>query len=85
MINRAAQQSARKLCAYHALAKAMTASISFIYLASVLDDDGCAGLAARRAHSLDLLHDGHAIAVHLAEHHVFAVEPLGLNSAQEEL
>ena len=52
-------------------------------LAAVRDDDGLRRLAAAAANRLDLLHDVHALG-HEAEHDVLAVEPVGLDRAEEE-
>ena len=53
-------------------------------LARLGDLDRLAGLAALGAHGLHLLHDVHALG-HGAEDDVLAVEPVGLDGAQEEL
>jgi hypothetical protein len=52
--------------------------------ARVFDHDLLAGRAATRAHSLDGLDDVHA-ADHMTEHDVTAIEPRGLDRADEEL
>ena len=57
---------------------------SILKLAAVGDDDRLGGLAGLGAHGFDGLHHLHALG-HRAEHDVLAVEPVGLDGAQEEL
>ena len=52
-------------------------------LAAVGDDDRLQGRAGARADGLDLLDDVHALG-HGAEDDVLAVEPVGLDRAEEE-
>jgi len=53
-------------------------------LAAIINLDGLAGLAARRADSLDLRNYVHAIH-NRTEDHILAVQPCRLHRAQEEL
>jgi len=53
-------------------------------LARLIDHNLLGGLTALRAVRLDLLNDIHAFN-HCPKHHVFAVEPRGLDCGQEEL
>ena len=56
---------------------------SGLELAAVGDDDRLGGRAGPRADGLDLLDDVHALG-HGAEDDVLAVEPVGLDRAEEE-
>ena len=58
--------------------------IWFLALATVSDHDLLGSLAGLGTKALDLLDDIHALH-HLAEHHVLAIQPLGLGGAHEEL
>ena len=63
--------------------RAGTTSVSSLELAAVGDDDRLGGRAGPRADGLDLLDDVHALG-HGAEDDVLAVEPVGLDRAEEE-
>ena len=58
--------------------------IWFLALAAVSDHNLLGGLAGLGTKALDLLDDIHPLH-HLAEHHVLAIQPLGLSGADEEL
>ena len=58
--------------------------IWFLALAAVSDHNLLGGLAGLGTKALDLLDDIHPLH-HLAEHHVLAIQPLGLGGAEEEL
>ena len=58
-------------------------NVSGLELAAVGDDDRLGGRARARADGLDLLDDVHALG-HGAEDDVLAVEPVGLDRAEEE-
>ena len=58
--------------------------IWFLALAAVSDHNLLGGLAGLGTKALDLLDDIHPLH-HLAEHHVLAIQPLGLGGADEEL
>ena len=58
--------------------------IWFLALATVSDHDLLGSLAGLGTKAFDLLDDIHALH-HLAEHHVLAIQPLGLGGAHEEL
>ena len=58
--------------------------IWFLALAAVSDHNLLGGLAGLGTKALDLLDDIHPLH-HLAEHHVLAIQPLGLGGAHEEL
>ena len=55
------------------------------HLAALRDDDLAAGLAALRAEPFHAVDDLVVARGHLAEHDVLAVEPVGLDGAEEEL
>merc|ERR1711862_823778 len=57
---------------------------SLCQLSAVVDDHGLRRLTALRADSLDFFHDVHAFG-HVAEHHMLAIKPVCLDSAEEEL
>ena len=58
--------------------------IWFLALATVSDGDLLGSLAGLGTKALDLLDDIHPLH-NLAEHHVLAIQPLGLSGADEEL
>ena len=58
--------------------------IWFLALSTVSDHNLLGGLAGLGTKALDLLDDIHPLH-HLAEHHVLAIQPLGLGGADEEL
>ena len=58
--------------------------IGVLALAAVSHHNLLAGLSRLRAKTLDLLDDIHPLH-NLAEHHVLAIQPLGLSGADEEL
>lgn len=54
-------------------------------LAAVCDDYLLGSSAAGASHALDSLYHRHALLKHISEHHVLAIQPVGLDGAQEEL